>query len=162
MEPDLRLQIPVCNLYAALPFEERSRLLRGVGPWPRPPSLGFLGDWAGRTSRPSGSPLLGVQPQARRPLSRSGLRANQTWEMRVAGNQGQGPGHNGAIVGLQSVDLQAAVPHPPALLPPIPAPYREVAKTGGLPLGSHPRRGRPGRPVYGLLCPPGGNRAPHC
>lgn len=100
---------------------------------PRLPSLGFLGGLASRTSRPSRSPLLGVQPGAR-PLSRSALRANQTRVMlrrgmRVAGNQGQGPGHNGAIVGLQSVDFQAAVPHPPSLLLPIPTPCQEVTKT---------------------------------
>lgn len=104
-----------------------------MGPLPHLPSLGFLGGLASRTSRPSRSPLLAVQPRAR-PLSRSGLQANQTRvmlrrEMRVAGNQGQGPGHNGDIVGLQSVDFQAAVPHPPSLLLPIPAPCQEVTKT---------------------------------
>lgn len=50
-------------------------------------------------------------------------------ETTAAGNQGQGPGHNGAIVGLQSVDFQAAVPHPPKLLPPILAPCQEVTQT---------------------------------
>lgn len=75
-----------------------------------------------------------VSSPGARPLSRSGLRANQTRvmprrEMRVAGNQGQGLGHNGAIVGLQSVDFQAAVPHPPSLPLPIPAPYQEVTQS---------------------------------
>lgn len=84
-----------------------------------------------------------------RPLSRGRLWANQTRvmprrEMRVAGNQGQGPGHNGAIVGLLSVDFQAAVPHPPSLLLHIPAP---------LP-GSYPKLLPPFRP------PPEGNRIP--
>lgn len=52
----------------------------------------------------------------------------------------------GPLSGLQSVDLQAAAPHPPALLLPIPAPP-----------GSH----RNPRPPFGLLLRRGG-RAARC
>lgn len=99
------------------------------------PSLGFLGGLASRTSRPSRSPEPVARCPARGPPTVAERAPGQsdpgdaTPEMRVAGNQGQGPGHNGAIVGLQSVDFQAAVPHPPSLLLPIPTPCQEVTKT---------------------------------
>lgn len=101
---------------------------------PHPPSLGFLGGQGqSRVSAPGGAQCSPSKPGAR-PLSRNGLRANQPRvmprrETTVAGNQGQGSGHNGAIVGLQSVDFQAAVLHPPFLLLPIPAPCQEVIQT---------------------------------
>lgn len=106
-----------------------------------------------------------VSSPGARPLSRSGLRANQTRamprrEMRVAGNQGQGPGYNGAIVGLQSVDFQAAVPHPPSLMLPIPAPCQEVTQTYCLLVGLRPKeaafrifpRDRGGRAAPCMVC----------
>lgn len=114
------------------------------------------GDLASRTPRSSGSSRLSVQPRG--PPTVAGLRANQTRamprrEMRVAGNQGQGPGHNGAIVGLQSVDFQAAVPHPPSILLPIPAPCQEVTQTYGL---------RPEEAAFRISSPDGGGRAAPC
>lgn len=109
-----------------------------MGPRPRPPPLGSRGDWASPSLR---EPVAGC-PVPGPPTVAGPTPANRTWEMRVAGNQGQGPGHNGAIVGLQSVDLQAAAPHPPALLP-SPAPHQGVAKNHGLPRG--PTRDGEGR-----------------
>ena len=101
---------------------------------PHPPALGFpAGQDQSCVSVPAGAQRSPFSPGAR-PLSLNGLRANQPRvmprrETTAAGNQGQGPGHNGAIVGLQSVDFQAAVPHPPSLLPPNPAPCQEVTQT---------------------------------
>ena len=127
LELDLRQQIPARNHCAALPFEERRKQLLRVRaicpiclPWVS------SGHWTSCMSGPCRSTWLSVQPRAL-PLSCRGLRANQTRvmphrEVRVAGNQGQGLRHNGAIVSLQSVDFQAAVPHPASLLLPIPAP----------------------------------------
>lgn len=147
----------------------------GVGPLPHPPPLDFQGG-TGLVARlsPRGAHCWLSCPRTR-PLSRSGLRANQTGvmprrEMRVAGNQGQGPGHNGAIVGLQSVDFQAAVPHPPSLLLSIPASCQEVTQTYCLLFSLRPKeaafRIRPWKPdlgclTPGLLRPPGGDRTPH-
>lgn len=81
--------------------------------------------------------------------------------MRVAGNQGQGPGHNEAIVGPQSVDFQAAVPHAPlSLLLPTSAPCREVTQTscGFISLCAEsgaldPTRGVGVRPPYAVYAP---------
>lgn len=121
------------------------------------------GRWAGRTPRPavSGSSL------GARPLSRGRLRANQTRAMpRRArtgpGSQGQGPGHNGAVVGLQ----EAAVPRPPSLPLHSPAPPPGGDPDQRLLRGPRPeetafrtrpqaREARPGR-----RRPPGGDRAP--
>lgn len=74
--------------------------------------------------------------------------------MRVAGNQGQGPGHNGAIVGLQSVDFQAAVPHPPLILLPIPAPCQEFTQTYCLLFGLRPKEA-----AFRICSPDGGGWA---
>lgn len=102
------------------------------------------GHWAGRTSRCLAHTAPGPASGPAHCRGANQTRAMPRREMRVAGNQGQGPGHNGAIVGLQSVDFQAAVPHPPSLLLHIPAP---------LP-GSYPNLLPP------FLPPPEGNRIP--
>lgn len=120
--------------------------MRGVGPLPTRLPWASRGPSAGGTARPGRSACLGIQPRGR-PLSWSELRANQNVlmprrGMRVAGNQGQGPGHNGAIVGLQSVDFQAAVsstlapsPHPrplPGSHPNLRPPFSLCAKEAAL------------------------------
>lgn len=117
------------------------RLSRGAGSLS--PALGFPGTPASRVSRPSESPLPGVQPggppTVAEPTPGQSDPGDATPEMRVAGNQGQGPGHNGAIVGLQSVDFQAAVPYPPSLLLPTPDPCQEVTQTASLLISLGPK-----------------------
>lgn len=92
--------------------------------------------------------------------------------MRVAGNQGQGPGHNEAIVGPQSVDFQAAVPDaPPSLLLSTSAPAGKSPKPPAGSLASAQGERRPGsplpqaagssRPMQCPLQPPGGDKTPH-
>lgn len=115
-----------------------------------------------------GSRSLGVQPRgpptvAERTPGQSDVN-DATLGMRVAGNQGQGSGHNGAIVGLQSVDFQAAVPFPPSLLLTPPS-ARKSPKPAFL-RASAPRDSilaatQGARPSHYLILPPGGDRTPH-
>lgn len=103
-------------------WPRRTRLLRDVGPLPlaRP-------RWDSRGTGPV--VRLSAGPSAPGPapgplVSPSGLRANQPGVMprrRHSARQksgGQGPGHNGAIVGLQSVDFQPS--SSPSTLAPFP------------------------------------------
>lgn len=134
-------------------------LLKGTSPLPYAPSLGFPGGLGRSHVSVLGEPIARSPAPGARPLSRSALRANQTRvmprrEMRVAGNQGQGPGHNGAIVGLQSVDFQAAVPHPSSILLPTPAPCQEVTQTCCLLFGLRPKEA-----AFGILPRDGGGWA---
>lgn len=132
------------------------------------------GAQASPVSRPSESPLPGVQPRGPPTVAETTPGQSEpgdaTPEMRVAGNQGQGPGHNEAIVGLQSVDFQAAVPHPPSLLLPTPDPCQEVTQIACLLISLRPKgaafwvlplEAPAGPPLHCLFLPPGGGRAPH-
>lgn len=115
---------------------------------------------------PRGSPeALTVQPRGP-PSVTERTPGQSAWvmprrETTAAGNQGQGPGHNGAIVGLQSVDFQAAVPHPPSP-PPFPPPCQEVTQTPLPPFGPPPEGSSIPDPKFRPARPGAGSRVGAC